>query len=554
MLQIDALAYSDLRRALELGLCPTITRLTREGFALRRWFCGLPSATPYCQAGMFHGENAGIPAFRFYDKQARKVITCNAPHGVQYIRDRIHSPGALACGSSYVNLLDGDAQTVAFTVATREKMSLYRRLGGTRMGLLIVLHPIRMGRMIFQGAFEWLLEEWERARGELAGRVPHSEGIFPFIRILSNVVVRELQTMAILLDVYLGVPIIYSTFMQYDELAHHFGPSSRQALVDLRRTDARIGEIWRMAQLAGGRGYDLVILSDHGMTPALSYRVKFGESLGATVQRMLDETPSRGKPAPRALASFAEDTEYADIGPEVVEAVAQLTPASFGARKSIRKFRDWFRSRYGLREIVFPEKYRVDRTNDVVVTYSSCLALVYFAATEKRLTLEQIVADSRWSRLYERLISHPGIGLVAAVSAHGVTLASRRGRGHLRDGVVEIVSGENPLEVFGTEPYVLRSVESLVQQPNAGDCVLFGAYDGYEIVSFDDQVGAHGSAGGDQVYPFIISPERLGLGSEALEDARDIHRTVLARYAAANAEGAPPEAARLTPVASRVSV
>jgi hypothetical protein len=554
MLQIDALAYSDLRRALELGLCPTISRLLREGFALRRWFCGLPSATPYCQAGMFHGENGGIPAFRFYDKAARKVITCNAPHGVQYIRDRIHSPGALAGGSSYVNLLDGDAQTVAFTVATRDKMSVYRRLGGTRMALLMVLHPIRMARMVLQGAFEWLLEEWERARGELAGRVTHSEGIFPFIRILSNVVVRELQTMAILLDVYLGVPIIYSTFMQYDELAHHFGPSSKQALVDLRRTDARIAEIWRMAQLAGGRGYDLVILSDHGMTPALSYRVKYGESLGATVQQILDETRVKGAQPPRSLASYAEDTEYSDIGPGVVEAVAQLTPVSFGARSAIRRFRDWLRSRYGLREIIFPEKYRVDRTNDVVVTYSSCLALVYFAATEQRLALEQIMADARWARLYERLVAHPGIGLVATVSGDGVNLAGKHGRASLRDGQVEVISGENPLEIFGTEPYVLRAVESLVKQPNAGDCVLFGTFDGYDIISFDDQVGAHGSAGGDQVYPFIISPERLGLGGESLEDARDIHRTVLARYAAANAENAPPSAARLTPVAPRAAV
>jgi hypothetical protein len=552
MLQIDALAYSDLRRALELGLCPTIARLMREGFDLRRWFCGLPSATPYCQAGMFHGENASIPAFRFYDKTARKVITCNAPHGVQYIRDRIHSPGALAGGSSYVNLLDGDAQTVAFTVATREKMSVYRRLGGTRMGLLMLLHPIRMVRMVLQGAFEWLLEEWERARGELAGRVTHSEGIFPFIRILSNVVVRELQTMAILLDVYLGVPVIYSTFMQYDELAHHFGPSSKQALADLRRTDARISEIWRMAQLAGGRGYDLVILSDHGMTPALSYRVKYGESLGTTVQIILDETPPVDTPAPRSLASYAEDTEYSDIGPEVVEAVAQLSPQ--GARKGVRRFRDWLRSRYGLREIIFPEKYRVDRTHDVVVTYSSCLALVYFAATEQRLTLDQIIAHPHWSRLYERLIEHPGIGLVATVSKDGVALASRRGRATLRDGQVENITGENPLEIFGTEPYVLRAVESLVKQPNAGDCVLFGEYDGYDIISFDDQVGAHGSAGGDQVYPFIISPSRLGLAGETLEDARDIHRTVLARYAAANAADAPPSAARLTPVQPRAVV
>jgi type I phosphodiesterase/nucleotide pyrophosphatase len=553
MLQIDALAYSDLRRALELGLCPTISRLLREGFALRRWFCGLPSATPYCQAGMFHGENDGIPAFRFYDKSARRVITCNAPHGVQYIRDRIHSPGALAGGSSYVNLLDGDAQTVAFTVATREKMSVYRRLGGTRMALLMVLHPIRMARMVLQGALEWLLEEWERARGELAGRATHSEGIFPFIRILSNVVVRELQTMAILLDVYLGVPIIYSTFMQYDELAHHFGPSSKQALVDLRRTDARIAEIWRMAQLAGGRGYDLVILSDHGMTPALSYRVRYGESLGATVQRILDETRVVGARTPRALASYAEDTEYSDIGPEVVEAVAQLTPASFG-RKTIRRFRDWLRSRYGLREIIFPEKYRVDRTNDVVVTYSSCLALLYFATMEQRLTLEQILADARWARLYERLLAHPGIGLVATLSYEGVNLAGKRGRAILRDGQLEVIAGENPLEVFGTEPYELRAVESLVKQPNAGDCVLFGAFDGYDIVSFDDQVGAHGSAGGDQVYPFMISPERLGLAAESLEDARDIHRTILSRYAAANAPNAPPSAAKLTPIAPRAAV
>lgn len=553
MLQIDALAYSDLRRALRLGLCPTIARLLREGFALRRWFCGLPSATPYCQAGMFHGENGGIPAFRFYDKAARKVITCNAPHGVQYIRDRIHSPGALAGGSSYVNLLDGDAQTVAFTVATREKMSVYQRLGGTRMALLMVLHPIRMARIVLHGALEWLLEEWERARGEFTGRVTHAEGIFPFIRILSNVVIRELQTMAILLDVYLGVPVIYSTFMQYDELAHHFGPSSRQALGDLRRTDARIAEIWRMAKLAGGRGYDLVILSDHGMTPALSYRVLFGESLGATVQRLLDQAPA-GTAAPRALASYAEDTEYSDIGPEVVEAVAQLTPVSFGARRGMRKLRDWLRSRYGLREIIFPEKYRVDKTNDVVVTYSSCLALVYFAATEQRLTLEQILADPRWAGLYERLRAHRGIGLIATLAEGGVNLANKNGRAVLKDGEIEILSGKNPLEIFGTQPYVLRAVESLVRQPNSGDCVLFGAYDGYDIVSFDDQVGAHGSAGGDQVYPFVIASEKLGLSGETLEDARDIHRAVLARYAAANAENATPEAAKLTPATPSTSL
>src|SRR5215208_6195170 len=337
MLQIDALAYADLRRAMELGFTPNLSRLVNEnGFTLRRWFCGLPSATPYCQAGIFHGENDGIPAFRFYDKAARRVVTRNAPEGVQYIRDRIQTPGALADGSSYVNLLDGDATTVAFTVATRERMSVYRRLGGTRMALLIALHPIRVLRMFFQALAEWLREELERPLGELARRYTHAEGIFPFIRILSNVVVRELQTMAITLDIYLGVPIIYSTFMQYDELAHHFGPSSRMALADLRRTDKRIAEIWKMALRAAPRRYDLVILSDHGMTPAASYRVKFGESLGTTVQRILDGDAAaaaagepRMRPRPlRAIESFAERSEYSDMGAQVVEAVAQVAAHS----------------------------------------------------------------------------------------------------------------------------------------------------------------------------------------------------------------------------------
>jgi len=526
MLQIDALAYSDLRRAIERGYCPTIVRLLKDGdYNLRRWFCGLPSATPYCQAGIFHGENGGIPAFRFYDKAARRIITCNAPHGVQYIRDRITSPGALAGGSSYVNLLDGDAQTVAFTVATREKMSVYKRLGGTRMALLMLLHPIRLVRMALQSVLEYLLEEWERLRGEMSGRVTHSEGIFPFIRILSNVIVRELQTMAILLDVYLGVPVIYSTFMQYDELAHHFGPSSKQALSDLRRTDARISEISRMARLAGGRGYDVVILSDHGMTPANSYRVEFSESLGKTIERMLDGD---------VLASAAEASEYAGVGPEVIEAVAAMTPDwSTGTRAALRRARDWLRSRYGLREIILPEKYRVDERHEVVVTYSSCLALVYFSADEQQLSLNDILSVPRHRALYVGLLGHQGIGLIATRTDRGVHVESRWGKGIIAHGTVDILEGANPLEPYGTQRHVVNAVESLVMQPNAGDCVLFGAYDGYDIISFDDQVGAHGSAGGDQVYPFLMSPSWLHADAEVIEDARDINRVIMRRYPAA---------------------
>jgi hypothetical protein len=533
MLQIDALSYVELRRAIELGYCPAISSMVREeGYTLRRWFCGLPSAPPYCQAGIFYGSNEGIPAFRFYDKSERRVITCNTPAGVQYIRDRIHAPGALAGGSSYVNLLDGDAQTVAFTVATREKLSVFQRLGGWRMAMLILIHPIRMMRMALQAVLEYLREEYERGVGELSRKRTHSEGLFPFVRILSNVVVRELQTMAILLDVYLGVPIIYSTFMQYDELAHHFGPSSFQALRDLRRTDARIAEIRRMIDNLAWREYDIVLLSDHGMTPSSSYRVRFGESLGRTVERILEGDAARTGERPlRSRASYTETTEYGDIGAQIVEAVAQVTPESQPrSRRVLRHFRDWVRRKYGLRELILPEKYRVEEEHDVVVTYSSCLALLYFADEARALDLGDIDADSRRANLYAELLNHPGVGLLGTRSTRGVHLQSATGTAVLVGGRLEVLEGSNPLEPYGTTVNIIRAVEHLVSQPNSGDVVIFGAYDGYEIVSFDDQIGAHGAAGGNQLHPFLIGPRHLELDQARIDDARDIHGAIMVRY------------------------
>ena len=95
-----------------------------------------------------------------------------------------------------------------------------------------------------------------------------------------------------------------------------------------------------------------------------------------------------------------------------------------------------------------------------------------------------------------------------------------------------MLAGEDPLAAYQPDALALRAVESLVRQPNGGDLVLFGAYDGYDIVSFDDQVGAHGSIGGDQVFPFLMTPSTLGVDdSTPIDNARDIHSVFMSRYA-----------------------
>jgi len=62
-----------------------------------------------------------------------------------------------------------------------------------------------------------------------------------------------------------------------------------------------------------------------------------------------------------------------------------------------------------------------------------------------------------------------------------------------------------------------------VNQSNAGDCVLFGAYDGYDIVSFDDQVGAHGAMGGRQFWPFLMTPPGKLAPDYEINDPLDLY-------------------------------
>src|SRR5690606_27162151 len=99
VIQIDAPAHEDFERALEGGYMPHLQRLIRrEGWILRRFPAGLPSATPAAQAAIFHGTKERIPGFRFYEKTQRRVIIGSQPPAMQLIRSRLPDDGVLAGG------------------------------------------------------------------------------------------------------------------------------------------------------------------------------------------------------------------------------------------------------------------------------------------------------------------------------------------------------------------------------------------------------------------------------------------------------------------------
>ncbi|HEX6308217.1 MAG TPA: alkaline phosphatase family protein [Longimicrobiales bacterium] len=532
VIQIDALAHEDLVRAMERGYAPRLRRLIeRDGWELRRFPAGLPSATPAAQAAIFYGTKQDIPAFRFYEKAERRVIIGSKPADVQNIRDRLPESGILDGGSGYVNIYDGGADRAIFTLAAKQPQQFLQKMGGGRVALLLLLHPIRMLRMAFDSVVEYLREEVVRFWGQMRGQYTYYWWYLPFLHIATNVVLRELQTLAVLLDIYTGVPSIYTTYNVYDEFAHHFGPGSRTAFSSVRALDRRITLILRMLRRAPGRPYDLYILSDHGQTPSVPYRIRFGETLGDTIV-------NAAKHGVLVLAGTGDySLEHQDIMDFLVQELEHVSgESSLPARRAGLGLGRWIRQHYSLFPLV-PETVRESSESSIVVTYSSSLAHVYWSQPERPLSFQEIREDADRRALYYFLVAHAGIGCVITRMLDGAHVEALRGRALIMpDGSMEILSGEDPLRNYASTDVERAAIADLARMRNAGDLILFGAYDpGQDIcICFDDQIGAHGAMGGRQSWPFLLTPRGLVPEQYVINDPIDLH-PLFRRYTA------PPE-------------
>src|SRR5438046_9032207 len=75
VLHTDGLVADTLERALRDGRMPNLRRLIdAEGYELHRYRCGLPSTTPFAQAGILYGDNSEIPCFRWWDREQRVLV------------------------------------------------------------------------------------------------------------------------------------------------------------------------------------------------------------------------------------------------------------------------------------------------------------------------------------------------------------------------------------------------------------------------------------------------------------------------------------------------
>ena len=118
--QLDGVAFPVLRWAIQAGGVPTLRRWVTSGdYVLREWTAQLPCTTPASQLGILHGTVAGVPAFRWYDRDLGRVLIANRPADAAIIEQRATTGDGLLAddGLAIGNLFTGDAPRAMLTMS-----------------------------------------------------------------------------------------------------------------------------------------------------------------------------------------------------------------------------------------------------------------------------------------------------------------------------------------------------------------------------------------------------------------------------------------------------
>jgi uncharacterized membrane protein YvlD (DUF360 family) len=501
LLEIDGLSYKRMQGAMKAGWMPAVSQLVERGsHCLLHFDCGLPSQTSSAQAGILFGDNRDIPSFRWYDKRARRMIVSNHLDDARAINDHFsNGRGLLRGGVSINNMMNGDAARSLLTLSTLSGHPRQPTERATDVLNAFWLNPYTFARAIALSIVDLFRELFQALRQSLrneAPRINRLAGGYPFLRILTNVFLRDLSTFAVMQEIIRGAPIIYTTFVGYDEVAHHAGPDTPDALGTLRGYDQQVRHVLQTIDQLAPMPYDLFLLSDHGHSAGATFKQRYGQTLAQFIDALTRPETS------------VEEMKTAEAGRSFVRALTaelQAASAELAKQPNTRIRRASMRATARtLGEIgrVMPAEKQHDA--EVVVCASGGLAHLYFNTLgSDKVCLDDI--EKAHPQLIQSLVNHEGIGFVVGYDDDGdVLVLGKRGARNVSDGTV---SGEDPLAPFGDVSVRAEQVLRLARFQSAGDLILNSALfpDG-TVAAFEELVGSHGGLGGQQTDAFLLHP------------------------------------------------
>lgn len=508
IVQIDGLGEDVLRTAIAAGAVPALARWIRSGsHVLRSWNAGLPSTTPAAQATLLHGDGGEVPGFRWYEKSSGRLFIANRTRDAAEIERRVSDGrGLLADGGvSVANLLSGDAPTRLLTMSdprlsppARRGLAMYvTGRGGLPRAVVLMI-----GVMITE------LQQGRRQRHRNVRPRVDRRSPFVLLRAVTTVLLRNSAVSLVADQLAAGAPVIFVDFVDYDEVAHHAGPSRPEAIRTLDAID-RVLELLETLAMRVNRRYEIVVLSDHGQAQGPTFRQEARRPLEAVLTALADGRPD---PEPSADTDSTPDERW---GPAnvLITAFARSKRRHTSASVSPGTSR---------------QRAPAARRTPLAAT-SGSLAHVYFPDLAGRASLEAI--ESAYPGMLDGLRLHPQIGAVMVRAADGAVRVYGSEGWRLLDGRNSACAAD-PLEPYGpdAEPSLLQ----LDRRAHVGDLVLLGRADPAlgEVVSFEELVGSHGGLGGGQTRAILVAPHDWALPEPGVPlDGMTVHELLLRRLA-----------------------
>jgi hypothetical protein len=285
VMHIDGLGADSLAEALRDGQMPFTQHLIdAEGYAIHRYRCGVPSTTPFVQAGILYGDNSEIPSFRWWDRDRRILVQFGPRSSFKNVADK-YFRGCRPLtqdGACIAACYPGGAKD-DFGIAYQDRS--YSRDEKSRSAWNVLLpylaNPIHIGDWAWQVAMTLVRIAREYTEARTKGK--HPARAYVLSNALEEIFVHHLTRYAVVKAMREGYSPIYSAFYAFDETGHAFGPDDPTSLQILKHVDHSIRKV---AQARGDR-YELVVLSDHGQIETVPFNSDGAPSVGEVIADML---------------------------------------------------------------------------------------------------------------------------------------------------------------------------------------------------------------------------------------------------------------------------
>ena len=488
IVEIDGLAYDVLIEAVNKGIMPTVKSMMDTTHNIRMWETDLSSQTGASQAGILHGNNEDITAFRWIEKENdNQMMQCSGVSKVKVLESRISDGNGLLVdnGASRSNLFSGDTDNVIFTFS---KILNIRKLYN-KAWFSVFSNPSNFARIISLFLAEMLLEIRSQIKHRIKNIQPRIKRGIAYIpiRAATNVFMREINTSTLIGDMMVGdIDVAYSTYLGYDEIAHHSGVRDEDSWFALEGMDKQIKRLINTNKYTP-RQYQFVIQSDHGQTNGATFKQRYGESFEDFVKSLL----------PADMKMFAKMTSNEDHYAE------SFLPFS--------KKND---------DLIDKSEQKELGDSEVIVLASGNLAMIYLTQWSHRLTYEEI--QKFFPELIPGIVNNEYIGFLVVKSSEKGNMAIGKNGTYYLDS--DEIIGENPLEGFGKN--IVRHLKRNVSFKYTPDILVNSFYDeeNDEVCAFEELVGSHGGAGGSQSKPFILYPSSWNIDEGEIVGAESIYR------------------------------